>query len=76
MTSKPDKCPECGSGRVASILYGLPMFDEELKRQIDAGEIILGGCCVRGDDPLWECMKCHHRWDKREVVWRGSWGSE
>ena len=70
MTSKPDKCPECGSKKVASILYGLPMFDEELKRRINAGEIVLGGCCVTGDDPLWRCVDCHHHWGKEQA---GKW---
>ena len=70
MTSKPDKCPECGSGKVASILYGLPIFDEDLERRLNAGEVILGGCCMRGDDPLRHCMECHHRWGKREAgIW-------
>jgi hypothetical protein len=70
MTSKPDRCPECGSEKVASILYGLPMFDEELERRLNAGEVVLGGCCVLGDDPLWQCMECRHSWGKREVgIW-------
>ena len=70
MTPTPDKCPECGSAKVASILFGLPMFDEELKRQLNAGEITLGGCCTTGDDPLWHCNGCHHRWGKREAgIW-------
>ena len=32
-SKQPDGCPKCGSKKVASILYGLPMFDEELERQ-------------------------------------------
>ena len=60
MTSNPDRCPECGSGKVASMLYGLPLFDEERRRQLKAGEISLGGCCITGDDPLGRCMKCEH----------------
>jgi hypothetical protein len=27
------------------------MFDEELQRKLDGGEIVLGSCCVSGDDP-------------------------
>jgi hypothetical protein len=59
MKSKPKKCPKCGSGKVASILYGLPMFNEKLERGLESGEVILGGCCVTYDDPLWQC---NHRW--------------
>ena len=70
MTSKPDNCPECGSKKVAGILYGLPMFDDELERRLSAGEITLGGCCITGDDPLWRCTECHHGWGKREAgIW-------
>ena len=51
-TKQPDACPQCGSKRVASILYGLPMFNEELERRLSTGEIVLGGCCVCEDDPI------------------------
>ena len=76
--SKPDDCPECGSKKVASIRYGLPMlFDEELKRRLNAGQIILGGCCITDDDPLWQCVECQHRWGKREVgIWEALRRSE
>jgi hypothetical protein len=67
MTSKPEKCPDCGSDRVASILYGLPGFTGDLKRRLDAGEVILGGCCVSDYDPIWQCIKCQHRWGRREL---------
>lgn len=56
---KPKKCPTCRKGPVATILYGLPAFDEDMKRQMDEGEIILGGCCITMDDPAWECTQCH-----------------
>ena len=35
--NKPDACPKCGSKKLASILYGLPMFDEELERRLSPG---------------------------------------
>ena len=65
MESKPDKCPECGSGKVASILFGFPGFEEELRRELKAGEVALGGCGVSDDNPRWQCMECEHRWGKR-----------
>ena len=46
LTSKPDKCPECGSKKVARILNGLPIVDEELERRLNTREVTLGGCCV------------------------------
>ena len=65
MTEKPDACPKCGSNKVARILYGLPDFSEELERKLGAGEIVLGGCTVFGDDPTWHCNDCGHRWGGR-----------
>jgi primosomal protein N' len=77
MTPKPDRCPECGSEKVASILYGLPMFDEELERQLNAEEVVLGGCTITDDDPLWHCVECQHRWGKWEVgIWEALEGFE
>jgi len=55
---KPRECPRCGSDRIARVLYGLPDFSEELKRDLDAGRVVLGGCCVTGRDPAWQCAKC------------------
>jgi len=28
--------------------------------------VILGGCCVTGDDPAWECLNCE--WQGWEIV--------
>lgn len=56
--NKPSKCPECGSERIARILYGEPMGSEELMADMKAGRIALGGCCITGDDPAWRCLEC------------------
>jgi hypothetical protein len=58
---KPAACPNCGHRPVAEIQYGLAVFSEELGRDLDSGQIILGGCCVSGDDPSWECTACGWR---------------
>ena len=55
---KPAKCPSCGAAPVASILYGLPVFDEELEQAIAVGRIALGGCCQEIDAPTWICTHC------------------
>jgi hypothetical protein len=55
---KPLKCPSCGSLRIATYLYGEPAYSEELMTEINAGRIILGGCCISGYDPDWECVEC------------------
>ncbi len=40
------KCPLCGSRNTARILYGMPAMDDWLQKQIDAGRIHIGGCCI------------------------------
>lgn len=57
-TKKPRKCPKCGHTPLADILYGEPLFDEELERAMNEGTITLGGCCITDDDPAWECTHC------------------
>jgi hypothetical protein len=62
MIEKPDQCPECSSNEVASILYGFPDFSEDLERSLESGEIVLGGCTISDDDPVWHCVECGHEW--------------
>ena len=54
----PRKCPACGSTKVASILYGFPAYDEKMQKDLKDGKIVLGGCCVNHDDPVWQCAEC------------------
>ncbi len=55
----PPACSNCGSTRVAWIVQGLPNFgDPELRRLLDEGRILLGGCCF-GD--CWVCHDCAER---------------
>ena len=63
---KPKKCPKCGHSPVASILYGMPAFDEDLERKLEDKSLILGGCVVGYDDPKWRCTYCSaefYEWD-------------
>ena len=60
----PTECPVCHSSRVARILYGLPYFTPELNKELDEGRTVLGGCCVFGDDPEWQCVVCRHEWGR------------
>lgn len=52
------KCPKCGSKKLAPILYGMPAFDEEMKRKLDNKQLVLGGCCITGADPQFHCFGC------------------
>jgi len=46
-TRKPAKCPSCGEAPVASILYGLPVFDDDLEQAMAEGRISLGAVARR-----------------------------
>lgn len=57
------RCPKCGCGPVARILYGLPDFSsKELNENVELGIVRLGGCIVHDGDPVWFCNSCQHRW--------------
>ena len=54
--SKPDKCPRCGSPRIARIFYGLPAMSPELRKKLDEGTVVLGGCMPMAVS--WRCLEC------------------
>ncbi len=62
MSRKCRKCPKCDSNSVAKIIYGLVAYDEQMERDLDAGKIVLGGCCISNDSPEWHCNECWHKW--------------
>jgi transcription elongation factor Elf1 len=51
-------CPKCNSTNLAKYLYGLPDFTDELKKQIADKEIVLGGCELSFDNPIYRCNDC------------------
>jgi hypothetical protein len=56
-------CPTCGSHQVAEFLYGLPDLDR-LRPDLEAGRVVLGGCCLFEDSPQWKCHACGHEWGR------------
>jgi len=57
MKPKVLRCPQCGSEKVAEILYGYPIF-EAIKDDLETGRTVLGGCIVEEDAPQWSCQAC------------------
>ena len=57
---KKIKCPYCGSEDIAEYLYGLYGYDEKMEKDIEAGKIILAGCCIEipNYDPDYRCRDC------------------
>jgi hypothetical protein len=61
---RPAKCPGCGCQRIAKIMYGYALMSPQLKGDLRARRVCLGGCIVSSDDsdPQWCCLACGHRW--------------
>jgi len=56
-------CPECGSGKVIPIIYGMPFENVEkpgkdLYGAAEKGYVELGGCCVDESSPNFRCKGC------------------
>lgn len=52
------KCVKCGGHNTAAYLYGLPVFDEQLEKDLETKKIILGGCVVTDLEPMFHCHDC------------------
>ena len=37
-------------------------MNEQLEEKLAAGEVVLGGCFVFGNDPEHHCSMCGHEW--------------
>ncbi len=73
-SNKPKmKCSKCDSTKIARILYGLSDFNEKLEKQIDHGAITLGGCCVTGNNPKYECLSCGMKFYKQPTGINPNW---
>lgn len=57
-----ETCPHCNNRmQRVPIVYGYPAGDtEEAGRR---GEIVLGGCVIRGNEPEWACPICRRALD-------------
>ncbi len=53
------KCPYCGSTNISEYIYGYPAFDDEMRKQIESGKIILGGCEIDPSKAMPE-RKCNN----------------
>ena len=69
LPSRPVKCPACGRRKGALIAYGMPMPDDwpELEKKMAAGAVVLGGCCITGEDPEYKCTACDHKWGRAQL---------
>lgn len=61
------RCPACKERKGIAISYGYPT--EELFKEAERGEAVLGGCMQELDAPDRQCLACGHQW---EIVRRSS----
>ena len=59
------KCPHCGNREGIPIVYGYPSM--ELAEEAEKGKVVLGGCCVMEDNPVYHCDRCQHQWNRSEA---------
>ena len=63
-----NRCPKCGSEKIAPILYGKPALDEEMEQQLNDQELYLGGCCVTDDSSQFHCFGCGINFGRSRVT--------
>jgi hypothetical protein len=57
------RCPECGSGSIALILYGRPEYHRQRRVRRHPDKYYFGGCVIDiGDCAVWYCNDCQLRW--------------
>lgn len=59
---KTAKCPKCGEAKTIPIVYGMP--GPELFEAAERGEVVLGGCVLGDENPVWQCKACGAHWGR------------
>ena len=71
------KCPYCGSTNTARYILGYPVLSDEMKKMVDSGKRILGGCivkCVKIDGkiiidmPKRKCYECKKNFASEPIL--------
>ena len=62
------RCPACGALAMVRILYGRP--SRQGFEAAERGEVVLGGCVVSRESPLFACTACHARFGDHEDLYR------
>lgn len=66
MLRKKLVCPVCGSFNALNIIYGMPA--PKAVEAFNRGEVIIGGCCVMPESPLFSCRDCNYEWGKYNEI--------
>jgi len=67
---KKIKCLKCGSRNVAEYLWGMFTFTEQFEQDINAGNVVLGGCCIITEsNSKYYCNDCKKDFGAPFVKW-------
>jgi len=61
-----NSCPKCKSSKVVSIVYGMPTSD--LAKDAEEEKVVLGGCDIRENAPVYHCKECKYEWKDEEIT--------
>ena len=53
--------PRSGGNNTSKILWGMPMWSEELEVALESKKIFLGGCCIELPTPSHYCNNCKRK---------------
>lgn len=56
------RCPKCGSGDLAEILYGPVKMTEELLLQLQKKKALIRSEPAPGNPPRYYCYHCGYEW--------------
>ena len=55
------KCPKCRKGKLSKLLWGMPVFTEELQKDIELGKVRLAGCMINEKSTRYYCRFCKNQ---------------
>jgi len=62
VSDRPAKCPQCGSTRIALLLYAPAEAARMPREELQARQAVLAGRAPSGNDPRWRCLHCRMEW--------------
>jgi len=57
-------CPKCSSKNTCRIVWGYP--SSNMMKLAQEGKVVLGGCIISDNDPMWHCLDCSNHWGRRK----------
>lgn len=63
------KCPYCGSTDIARYIYGMPAMDDEVRKDLENGKLIIAGCEIHPGKPMPtdHCNNCNKEFGEADL---------